>query len=86
MVVEILEDRLDQDYVNYFSSINLKTVLDELNGEESSGIDFGEDEGLGPSGQGIVPKKPADVDPELPENWEPMNEKSVSWSKIDSYC
>ena len=83
MVVEILEERLDQDYVNYFSSINLKTVMDELNGEGSSGMDVdGEGECPGPSGsgQGVTPKKPADIDPDYPQNWDPMNEKSVSTS------
>ena len=80
MVVEILEERLDQDYVNYFSSINLKSVMDELNGEEPSGMDYEGEEGVGlsGSGQGAAPKKPADMDPDYPQNWEPMNEKSVS--------
>lgn len=79
MVVEILEDKLGQDYVDYFSTMILKTAMDETNSDTSLDIpvDMDEDEGVGTSGVVTIPKKPAETDPELPEHWEPMNEKSA---------
>ena len=74
MVVEILEDKLGQDYVDYFSSMILKTAMDETTGETTFDIEM-EEEGVG--SVVTVPKKPAETDPELPDHWEPMNEKSV---------
>lgn len=74
MVVEILEDKLGQDYVDYFSSMILKTAMDETSGEVTYDIEMGEEEGVG--SVVAVPKKPAETDPELPDHWEPMNEKS----------
>lgn len=73
MVVEILEDKLGQDYVDYFSSMILKTAMDETTGETTFDIEM-EEEGVG--SVVTVPKKPAETDPELPDHWEPMNEKS----------
>ena len=80
MVVEILEDEIGQDYKDYFTGMILKSAMDETNSDASI-MEVGEDESLGASCFETVPKnvpkKPAETDPELPEHWEPMNEKSV---------
>ena len=80
MVVEILEDKMGQDYFDYFTGMILKNAMDVTNSDATLG-EIGDDESSEMSAFEMVPKsgpkKPVETDPELPEHWEPMNEKSV---------
>lgn len=74
MVVEILEDKLDQDYVDYISDMIMKKASEEIDQECASGdLDQGED--------GRFLKQYEDC----PGNWEPMDERDVN-RDVRGYC
>ncbi|XP_053385275.1 uncharacterized protein LOC123535900 [Mercenaria mercenaria] len=70
MVVEILEDKLDQDYVDYISDMIMKNASEELEQDSASAdLDQAED--------GSVMRYLKKYE-DCPGNWEPMDERDVN--------
>jgi hypothetical protein len=69
MVVEILEDKLDQDYVDYISNMIMKDALEEID-QDSASTDLDQADG---NNEMRYMKKYEDC----PSNWDPMDERDV---------